>query len=422
MASYFPVRNSPSGALGGLMDEVIHNTPLKSSAEEMWKMLQREHDMRPIRTAPGRAPQIKFVSDPMDPRSVYSQRKAWMAAKFLARRLLPRLNPILNGVEIGMDIYQVWNGYVPMQPATVTVPGGWYCHGVCPNDWAAEAYRLHRSDPGGACGFSQRCTDAQVYSGRLVDGVKINLRGMWGFSIGRLQSGGIRFGMREGWGWPDWVHEGYAEYKAPRQPMYAFDVPWARSWLNERPWGQHAFSDSGNVPSNYVPAYVRPDPKTVFGPGVSVVVSPGDDGGKMPPVTEVPHTQEPNPPGEKQRKPRASAGVVGAVLDGIGKVDEVRQFIDALYKALPNKVIWFKGRDGKWHMRDFYPWEKAWKIYTHFDQLDLKKAAKNLAINELQDRAFGFAGQNLKNALQKSANAGYYRGLQGFQGGGFLRP
>lgn len=425
MPSYFPQRNSPSGSLGGLLDEAIRNSRYNTNDDWVHR-LQREHEMRPVRSAPGRVPKITFEHyDPYSARNVFSSRSAWMAAKAAARIVAPRLNPYLTALQIGLEMYQSWDGYGSPVPAGFDVPDGFTCHGVCSTNMDQVKWISNMSiDPAGACGHPNTCLGFIPPPSTTWDGTgSYDISGWKGVML--LTNGflGIRGNAKEGWGWASALPSGSKiSARAAVAATYLFSQPWDGPSIYPKSWSPPAFSDTGNVPSNYVPPWIKPDPTVEFGPGVTVVVKPGSGGGKMPPIKDTPHVSEPNPPHEKQRKSRSSAGVVGAVMNGIGTLDEVRQFIDALYKALPNKYVWFRGRDNKWHMRDFYPWDKAAAIYLHLGEMNWTKAAKNLAMNEIQDRAFGYAGNKLKTALRKAADQGYYRGAQGFQGGGFLRP
>lgn len=426
MPAYFP---SPTGGgvqMGGLLDEAIKGTPRYNTGDDFVHALQREHDMRRVRSAPGRVPRFKF--DPTDSRSEFSQRKAWeYAARFAARKLLPKLSPFFTGISFAMDAYDAWNSTPYLQPGQ-----GSYDFTGYPV-WA-------ESHCGGSPDVFTVAYDSFLYN---TECWKLQFQPLpgephtWGDDIPVVPGAGLQI-----WAWEQvtpepavrwfctdtwqWRPQAGLQHDFKHQPAPAritFPSPFGDPFPWPKPFGPSIIRDVGNTHSNYVPPYVRADPKVTFHPGISVSVSPETGGGdKLPPVTEQPHVSEPNPPGEKQRKPRAKAGIVGSILNGIGSMDEMRQFIDALYKALPNKRVWFKGRDGKWHMRDFYPWEKAEKIYMHFDELDMGKALSNLAKNELQDRLFGYAGNQLKRGLRNAADRGYYRGLQGFQGGNYLRP
>lgn len=124
------------------------------------------------------------------------------------------------------------------------------------------------------------------------------------------------------------------------------------------------------------------------------------------------HMQVPPGPGEREKKGRVRGGIGLALADVAGKyLGESKDFIDAVYGALPRSQQRADFRENGY--KRLTPQQKAKSLWDHAGDIDVAKAAENVAKNELQDRAFGWIGSRTKQAVGKAAEDGYYRGGRG---------
>ena len=70
----------------------------------------------------------------------------------------------------------------------------------------------------------------------------------------------------------------------------------------------------------------------------------------------------------------------------MASVTETIDVIDAFYDALP----WYRRNKGD------NPFDKAQKVYDHFEEIDLQLAIENLIINEIVDTTLGRVSQSIK--------------------------
>jgi len=114
-------------------------------------------------------------------------------------------------------------------------------------------------------------------------------------------------------------------------------------------------------------------------------------------------------PGPRRKEgKRNPAGVGFANAAGL-LAGETGDIVGALYKALP------------WHVQNWRDdttiQSKAIKLWNNWRKVDLGKAIKNLAGNQLEDMALGKFGSVGKAAVKKAAKGGYWTGERGFASG-----
>lgn len=106
------------------------------------------------------------------------------------------------------------------------------------------------------------------------------------------------------------------------------------------------------------------------------------------------HTMQPPskaPPQLKERKVRMSQ-TAGSVLKMVSELTEAVDFIDALYKALPDSAK-PRYRGTKYVRRVVSPHEKARALFDNFEDLDISDAIYNLIANEIEDQIYGRVGR-----------------------------
>lgn len=104
------------------------------------------------------------------------------------------------------------------------------------------------------------------------------------------------------------------------------------------------------------------------------------------------HALKPAPKGTKERKFRIYSIRAGSALGrSLSVVTEAKDFVDAIYDALPDK---YKRR---WHS----PHEKAWLIYRHFLEIDVAEAIQNVIENQIEDWILGKAAQQMAKASRR---------------------
>lgn len=101
------------------------------------------------------------------------------------------------------------------------------------------------------------------------------------------------------------------------------------------------------------------------------------------------HRLRPAPKGTKERKSRFISGKFARPIEKIiGPITESQDWVKCFWDALPARY-----REG-WHKMPAIP-EALRILYKNFDHVDLQKAGENMIKNELEDYAFGKAGQRL---------------------------
>lgn len=176
-------------------------------------------------------------------------------------------------------------------------------------------------------------------------------------------------------------------------------LPWRLTpYLQPNPWrSPHEQTQRGPQPA------VRSGPKVH--PRIDIDMS----GRVRVDPTPRPHQRRKPPPNVRERKiDMRIRGIAAAV---IGFTTEGLDFINAIYKALPDQYkpgYYYVG--GKWVKRwNASQWQRMNALWRHWDKVDIGQAIKEVAANQLEDKIFGGIGA----AVGKSTfRAGFHRGIQ----------
>lgn len=155
-------------------------------------------------------------------------------------------------------------------------------------------------------------------------------------------------------------------------------------------------------------------PSSPGNPGPVIIIPPVDN----PPVVMLPPPSKPlNPqppgPGVKERKIRI--GLTGGPARIVNVITEGRDFVQALWKALPKK---FRSKPKKGR-KTLTVQQMLRDIYDHLNDIDLADAVLNVIENEIQDRFYGKAGQKYRDAARANP---YWERPVGYQFGDRYRP
>lgn len=134
-------------------------------------------------------------------------------------------------------------------------------------------------------------------------------------------------------------------------------------------------------------------------------------------IIDVPRTP-PSRPGKNTRERKYRAGLTGTLRVVVNAITESRDFIEALWKALPKDK---RSRPEKGRRKVFVQ-QMLKDLYDNWLDLDLPRAVKEVIANELQDRLYGKAGQLSAKGVQRAAEEGYYQRPVGVQAGDRYRP
>jgi len=108
------------------------------------------------------------------------------------------------------------------------------------------------------------------------------------------------------------------------------------------------------------------------------------------------HSNTPPPSGVKENKVKSAAGKAMSIM--ANAVTETQDFVDSLWQALPARMR-EHGYSG--HMQD-----KLQDLYNHWHDVNVPKALKNVAYNQLEDMAYGY----LPSKYGAKVNQGIYNG------------
>ena len=125
--------------------------------------------------------------------------------------------------------------------------------------------------------------------------------------------------------------------------------------------------------------------------------------------TPRPHQRRKPPPNVRERKVDMRVGGVAAAV--IGFTTEGLDFINAVYKALPDqyKPGYYFVR-GKWVKRwNASQWQRMNALWRHWDKVDIGQAINEVAKNQIEDKIFGGIGAAVGKATFR---AGFHRGIQ----------
>lgn len=150
-----------------------------------------------------------------------------------------------------------------------------------------------------------------------------------------------------------------------------------------------------------------PKPK----PDVGYRVPPDSDAPAAPPRPKnAPGMHQGKPPGPRTKEGKRTGNFGSGLADATGMLaGETGDIIGALYKALPWKYQ--NWRDDRTIQSKAM---KLWRLWRH---VDIGKAIKNIAGNQLEDMALGKFGSVGKAAVKKAAKGGYWTGERGFSSG-----
>ena len=95
----------------------------------------------------------------------------------------------------------------------------------------------------------------------------------------------------------------------------------------------------------------------------------------------------------------------------ISTVGEVVEFIDVIYKALPDKYK-AKYPGTNYILRAPTPQQKVRAIIENFHEIDLAKAIRNFADNQLEDAIWGLVGQTNADASAQALTGMGHIGIQ----------
>jgi len=169
-----------------------------------------------------------------------------------------------------------------------------------------------------------------------------------------------------------------------------------------------------------------PTPKNPYDPYPEPWIGerPSIDFEPFKPPTPGVHEERPPEPPEKEGKKRLSntvaAGWTKFLEKAVNGYTESDDFITAIYKGLPWYLRRWRGRDGVWRDRDITSKSRAERIYKEFGNIDINDAIGNVAVNELNDRAYGKVGNALSKRARELGKEGLWSSSGGFQRGGKL--
>lgn len=204
---------------------------------------------------------------------------------------------------------------------------------------------------------------------------------------------------------------------SPYDPLPGVDpapVPWPALAPWTIPWGMLPLAPPRPIPWPLLPA-LKPFP------GVPPQVQPQRGyaeplGGPQPagrpdplPNTEyrsgrsardtgLPHV--PEPPGRGTKEGKLLASIDGAALYGrlLNGATEFNDLVSAFYGAFPKgykllPTTWWRDPLGKWHKSGATMQEKIAFVYTHFTDINLRAAVRNVWVNEVIDTFYGRLGR-----------------------------
>ena len=109
----------------------------------------------------------------------------------------------------------------------------------------------------------------------------------------------------------------------------------------------------------------------------------------------------------------------GAASVALNIVTESMDAAVAIYNALP---WWLRRQLWKEHGGYMSPWDKAMAVYENFAQLNLADALRNLAMEQLEDKAYGKLGRVAADANRRRGSPGGLNLGPALEGGGGYGP
>ena len=146
--------------------------------------------------------------------------------------------------------------------------------------------------------------------------------------------------------------------------------------------------------------------------GTEVVLSPGTS-----PVARPSRHENRKPPFRtKERKfilSMASGSAAGMFVSAVTEADD---FVDDLWRALPDDLRKskkrYKGKDGRWHAAKVGELQKFAALLGHYQEIDVGKALYNVLVDQATDAAYGRLGQLNAKAQRNVHNSGYGPGVR----------
>lgn len=158
---------------------------------------------------------------------------------------------------------------------------------------------------------------------------------------------------------------------------------------------------SGDPQTPDIGYYIPRDPNTDPGqPPIAVTLG----GPRVQPYAE-PHRLRRPRRGERERKYTINPSTALFIRRLYDAATETVDFVDALYWALPKgahiKPRFVKDPTGKWHKIGPSLPSKVEVVIENWRSLDMRKAVRNLLVNEANDRFYGWQGRMMKRAAQE---------------------
>lgn len=311
-----------------------------------------------------------------------------------------RLTPWAAAALTAYELYQWYQG-APGSSASIafsTEPDG-HCVGD-PVDGPNEKF--------GTAGFGGPCwvgTQFQVPEGDIADlngTVVIPAFGGYftpderSFLAGRSQAQGDRYAIHEHWWWtaPSWVvrpaiEATYVPAVDPMPGYVARPVPLPRALPSVDPFVlpiEVPVPTPSPVPWRLLPR-VRPSSERVEqsyrGSEVPSQVPAVDPVAALPPARR-------EPPGPRERERKFTSPGARAIRAIAHSLSEVPDYVEAVYRALPQRRQTAKGTR-----------QQLRQLYRYYREIDMNEAIRNLMWNEIEDRFVGTKFGDVKDAATK---------------------
>lgn len=207
----------------------------------------------------------------------------------------------------------------------------------------------------------------------------------------------------------------------PRPPLISPTPEWPFPELPPEsvpsPWPQ---PNAPNVPNPDAETRPGTGPAPAPIPALDVDINPGSNS-PAPAVNPGWHYTRPPRSDEGEKKKRLSNKTSAQWMKFLeatgGNYMEMDDYIAALYKGIPWKYRRWRGTDGVWRDRDITSVSRAQRIQQYLAQYDIEAGLTELAKMYLTDKAFGKAGQALKNKTKELGDLGEWSGARGLGSG-----
>lgn len=189
------------------------------------------------------------------------------------------------------------------------------------------------------------------------------------------------------------------------------------------------------IPGVSIPAPIAPGVGAGAGVGAGVgtvpiplpiVLIPVLGGGALAASPASPLPVNPKPPGPNKREIKMKGKGAKAFKYMVNEVTEFRDFVQALWKALPqelrSKCKGPRGGRAKCTLQDMIKDLARNAKYLWNNEQWAKEALKQVIVNEIQDTFYGHAGQRYTQAANALRSKGLWGDVAGFQTGNAYRP